>query len=432
MARSRQTGGARVIQWTRPWMYPKQLEAIFNESRYSVTEASTKSGKTAACMIWLLEQAMGGSVGWNYWWVAPTFAQAKIVWRRLKVSLSESLPGLVQFNETELYITLPNGALMMFKGADRPDSLYGEDVHAAVIDEGSRMREEAWHAVRSTVTATKGPIRIIGNVKGKKNWFYSLARRAEYGEDPQLQYHRITAYDAIASGVLDDAEIRDAKDKLPDHVFRELYMAEASDDGGNPFGLEAIKQCLAPLSHELPVCWGWDLAKKRDWTVGIALDQSGYVCRFLRFRKPWEETIDTILQETGTARSMLDSTGAGDAVVEAVQRNATGKGDNFEGFKFSLQSKQQLMEGLAVSIQSYELHFPEGIISDELESVEYEYTKTGVRYTVPSGYWDDCVMALGLARRCWLGMPKALEGWDDLTKGRRIMSHFKGVRAVAF
>lgn len=34
---------------------------------------------------------------------------------------------------------------------------------------------------------------------------------------------------------------------------------------------------------------------------------------------------------------------------------------------------------------------------NELESFEYEYTRTGVRYTAPEGMHDDCVMALALA-----------------------------------
>ena len=61
-------------------------------------------------------------------------------------------------------------------------------------------------------------------------------------------------------------------------------------------------------------------------------------------------------------------------------------------------SKQLLMEGLAVAIQSRELTFPEGIITLELEAFEYVYTRTGVKYSAPEGMHDDAVIALGLAR----------------------------------
>ena len=57
------------------------------------------------------------------------------------------------YNNSNLSITIPNGATIWFKGGDKPDSLYGEDVYGAVIDEASRCKEEVWSAVRSTITA---------------------------------------------------------------------------------------------------------------------------------------------------------------------------------------------------------------------------------------------------------------------------------------
>ena len=72
-------------------------------------------------------------------------------------------------------------------------------------------------------------------------------------------------------GFLSAEEVEDARQQLPEAVFRELYLAEPSDDAGNPFGLKAIRDGIAPLSHELPVAWGWDLEKSVDWTVGIGL-----------------------------------------------------------------------------------------------------------------------------------------------------------------
>ena len=68
-----------------------------------------------------------------------------------------------------------------------------------------------------------------------------------------------------------------------------------------------------------------------------------------------------------------------------------------EGLKFTSQSKQQLMEGLATAIQQARIGFPDGVIVNELEVFEYQFTSNGVRYSAPSGFHDDCVMALALA-----------------------------------
>src|SRR5690606_36994105 len=134
-------------------------------------------------------------------------------------------------NESSLVYTFRNGARWVFKSAEKPDNLYGEDVADAVIDEASCCREEAWHVIRSTLTATRGPVRLIGNVKGRKNFFYRMARQAESGE-PDMAYHKLTAYDAVDAGVLDAGEIKQAEAQLPAHVFRELYLADPADDGG--------------------------------------------------------------------------------------------------------------------------------------------------------------------------------------------------------
>jgi phage FluMu gp28-like protein len=380
------------IRYNRPQLANYQIDALFNDARYGIVEASTKAGKTAACLVWIIEQALQGKSGQDFWWICPVYGQAKIAFRRLKAGLPREA---FEANESDLTLTLINGARIVCKSAEKPDNLYGEDVFAAVFDEASRAREEAWHALRSTLTATRGKVRIIGNVKGRRNWAYKLARKAESGE-PGMSYQKITAYDAIDAGILSEDEIEDARRQLPDNVFRELYLAEPSDDEGNPFGMIAIRDCIAPMSNEKPVCFGLDLAKSVDWTCLIGLDSQRRVCLFERFQKPWNDTIETVRRIVGTTKTLVDSTGVGDAVLESLQKDGR---RNFEGFKFTQGSKQQLMEGLAVAIQKQEIHFPDGVIANELDSFEYEYTRTGVRYSAPQGAHDDTVCALALANQ---------------------------------
>jgi phage FluMu gp28-like protein len=379
------------LNYKQPFLYPKQKAAIFDPARISVIEASTKSGKTSGCIVWLIEQALAGKEGWNYWWVAPISRVARIAFTRAMRALPKHL---YVSNLGDHTLTLVNGAVIWFLGADNPDSLYGEDVHAAVIDEGSRFKEQAFHAVYTTLTATGGKLRIIGNVKGRRNWFYQLARVAARGDDPEYGYHKLVSDDAVAAGIFPTERVEAAKRALPAAVFRELYMAEPSDDQGNPFGFDAIRKCIKPLSTGKPQAWGWDLAKSHDWSVGVGLDNAGTTCRFERFQTNWEATKLRIIGLTRTDRALVDSTGVGDPVLEGLQK---APGSKFEGYIFSSRSKQQLMEGLAVAIQTGEIGYPEGVITQELEVFEYEYTQHGVKYAAPEGYFDDCVMALGLA-----------------------------------
>ena len=378
-----------TITYQRPRLYSKQEQAIFSPKRYAVIEGATKSGKTIACLSWIVEQALRGREGQTFWWVAPVYPQARIAFRRLRRGLSQSL---YTANESELTVKLLNGATVAFKSGEKPDNLYGEDVYGVVIDDATRLREESWHAVRSTMTATRGPIRIIGNVKGRKNWAYILARRAEVGER-DWHYAKLTAYDAVDAGIVDEDEVKQAKSMLPENVFQELYLAEPSDDGGNPFGQLAIQKCIAPISSDTPVIFGVDLAKSVDWTVAIGLDVHGSVCKFERFQLAWEETVNKLANLIGFTPALVDSTGVGDPIVERLQRRLP----NVTGYSFSSTSKQKLMEGLSLAIQTQDITYPEGEITSELDAFYYEYTRTGVRYSAPSGLHDDCVMSLALA-----------------------------------
>lgn len=401
--------------YEQPYLYPKQREAIFgdpqNPKRYRLCEASTKSGKTVASIAQIIEWAIFGNgqepvaPGQHYWWAAPVSDQARIAFNRVKTGLT---PGSFTARESPTpTISLLTGTSIDFKSSDNPDSLYGEDVFGAVMDEASRAKPEAWYALRSTLTATRGPLVAIGNVKGRKNWFYEFCRRAENGLEPNAQFRRITWRDAVEARVLDLDEIEDARRNLPEQVFRELYEAEASDDGSNPFGVDHIRACIdrdRDIGSSIPVAFGWDLAKVEDWTVGIALDADCRVCRFYRWRTSWENTINRIRGLTGDAPALVDATGVGDPIVEALRNAATQT--NFKGFKFTAQSKQQLIENLAVAIQKHEIGFPEGEITKELEHIESKETLLGVRYEAGYGHNDDCVMALALALRQFRGLEK--------------------------
>lgn len=389
-----------TINYTRPFLYHYQTSILNSPKRYTVTAAATKCGKTASHIVWLFEQSLMCKSGQSVWWVAPTVGQAKIAFDRMKVQISNK--DLFTANETNRTITLITGAKLEFKTGEKPDNLFGDDVYACVMDEASRCREAAWHAIRSTLTSTGGKCKFIGNVKGKKNWFYKLCLKAKSGDDPNYEYFKITAYDAANAGMMTKdgrpflEEIEDAKRDLPESVFNELYLAEASEDGSNPFGLNYISQCTYPMSSMPSVCFGGDLAKKQDYTSLIGLDKFAYVSHYDTFQKDWKQTKETILN-LPAAPLALDSTGVGDPIAEDI----ASKRDNVTMFVFTSRTKQQIMEGLAYAIQNRLIAFPEGRIKEQLEAFEFEYTRTGVRYSAPEGTHDDDVCALALAYSIW-------------------------------
>jgi hypothetical protein len=333
--------GQQIIEYERPYLYPMQEGVFFNDARYVYCEASTKSGKTHGCIVWIVEGAvLEGFHGWNGWWVAPTTAQAKIAMVRIKNALPRSM---YKSNESERYIEFPNGARVWFKSAEKPDNLYGEDVYRAVLDEASRARHDSFLALRSTLTATGGPIRLIANVKGKSNWFYLMCRNVQRkqavakseGRATSALYFKITAYDAVDAGVLELAEVEDAKANLTAQDFSELFMAEAVDDDDafipSSYVEEAIARTCDPFG---PLIIGADPSQGRhdpaafafkrgfnilEVTEHAGMDEFGFIGHAMRLIEEGYHGIKPV-------RMNIDATGFGAMIVKTLHE----KGEKYQ------------------------------------------------------------------------------------------------------
>jgi len=291
------------------------------------------------------------------------------------------------------FIELITGGKIEFWSLENEMAGRSRKYKRVVVDEGAFVKRlwSCWtESIRPTLTDLKGDAFFLSSPKGK-NDFHKLFMRGRSGQANWASFQK-TTYD---NPYIDPEEVDDAKADLPEDAFKQEYLAEFLDNIANPFGSAFIAQCTFPLSTLPPVCYGIDLAKYTDWTVIIGLDRHGQVCYFDRFQADWRTTEQRILS-LPPAPICVDSTGVGDPIGEAIAAVRP-----TELFKFTANSKQQLMMGLQAAIQKRACTFPEGHITDELSNFTYEYTSTGVKYTAPGGLHDDCVMALGLAWHKW-------------------------------
>lgn len=203
---------------------------IDNENGLYLTDDFIVTHNTFSHIWWIYEQAHAdwNKVNYNHWWVAPVYSQAKIAFNRLKAKVSRT--GIYKINETNLIITTPIGTHIHFKSGEKPDNLFGEDVYSCVFDEAPRARVDCFYALRSTITSTGGKMKLIGNFGGSSNWMHQLKEKAS--TDKEYAYYKITAWDAVKEGILQESEILQAQKDLPSKIFKQLYLAEEqeSDD----------------------------------------------------------------------------------------------------------------------------------------------------------------------------------------------------------
>jgi len=361
--------------------HPAQKQVLDCDSRFIVMMAGRRFGKSLISQTISIDTAVNKK---RVAYITPTYQLGKIFFKEIV----DLLPlEIYSKNESDLVINFITGGSIRFFTGERLDNLRGLKFHLAVIDEASFIPnlEDGWlNSIRPTLTDYKGKAIFLSTPRGK-NYFYSLYSKAE----PNWQSFKFTTYD---NPYIDPQEIDDARKQLPDVVFEQEYMANPAENAANPFGTQFIRNCITPVSTMPVVAFGIDLAKSVDWTVIIGLDENGNVAYFDRFQMDWHNTKETI-RRLPIAPILADSTGVGDPILEDLKR----EGINIEGLKFTSQSKQQLMEGLAQAIQQGKISYPEGVIVDELDIFEYQFTANGVRYSAPSGFHDDCVMALALA-----------------------------------
>lgn len=372
-----------------------QRPILDSQARFRVVMCGRRFGKSELSQIEIITAALHGQ---QVAYITPTYALAAVFFDKLAAFLGPAFKA----NKSEFFIEFPNGGRLDFFTGERLNNLRGRKFHLAVVDEAAYIAnlQDGWeNSIRPTLTDYKGRAIFLSTPRGR-NFFYTLYSYGDLGREGWESF-KFTSYD---NPHIDPAEIDEARAQLPEAAFEQEYMANPAENAANPFGGQYIRQCILPMADSQPVVYGIDLAKHVDWTVIVGMDQFGGVCHFQRFQKPWRDTINTILALPGAGRTwmLVDSTGVGDPVTEDLQ----GRIQRVEGYKYSSSTKQDLMQGLQLAIQRREITYPDGPIVTELEAFEYKYTPSGVKYSAPAGFTDDCVNALALAR------------WQYLKRGR--------------
>lgn len=374
---------------TLPEPHAAQFAVINQAQRFNVLNCGRRWGKSVLAINLISDTAIN-SLPAGYF--TPTY---KLLEGAFKEAI-EVLNPLVKRKHDNQFIELETGGIIEFWSLDNPNAGRSRKYKRAIIDEAAFVKSlwEAWtKAIRPTLTDLIGDAWFMSTPRGK-NDFYKLYSRGSSGEANWQSWQMPTSTNPFIS--LD--EIEDAKRDLPEAAFNQEYLAIFDDNAANPFGIKHIAQCVKPMSNRAPVCYGVDLAKSHDWTVIIGLDEMGDICYFDRWQSDWSQTRQRLISTIGYTAASIDSTGVGDPIVEDIQKSC----NQAHAFRFTSQSKQQLMEGLASAIQKGEISVLEGQIKDELESFEFEYGRTGIKYSAPDGMHDDCVCSLALARHTFV------------------------------
>jgi len=337
---------------------------------------------------WALEES-----NWTILWISPTYKQCKKVFQEMVSSLGKCPAYSKPPHHSDLVLSFATGCKIKFYSAEAYNSIRGESAHALILDEFRDFHPNAWgEAIKPTLTVTGKKVLVISTPKGKGQ-FYQLHQYGINGQDRYISFNG-SSYENPHANV---DEINDAKRNLPDHIFRQEYLAEFIDDGSEVFSniKEAIK-----IGEKTRLCFaGVDLGRADDYTVLTIVNENNEEIYCGRWRHmEWSKIIDNVVNKLNEFKpyTLVEANGAQDAIYEQIRNKVSYNKSMIQPFITTSKSKQAIIEDLIVEFEQQDI----GIIGEdwqegELEAFTYEYNiKTRqIKYTAPIGLHDDYVMS---------------------------------------
>lgn len=360
--------------------------------KYYVLDIGRQFGKTMLAMNQLYYWLFNDS-GCKCAWVSPIYKQSKKVYDEMVEAVITQVD--IKKNAAELTIAYGKSTLQFFS-AERYDNIRGFTFDYLIVDEFAFIDQEAWTEVlRATVLVKGKKVLLISTPKGK-NHFYTVFNLQH--SNPQYKSFHMTSYD---NPYIDPIEIDDAKATLPDHIFRQEYLAEFIDDAGSVF--RNINDAIKPATTSSKLYFGLDLGRADDYTVLTVINELNQEVLCKRWRHmDWSTIINevvTILNEK-KPKGQIESNGAQDAIFEMIQKKITYGKNNVQPFVTTSKSKQTIIEDLIVCFEEKSIGIlGEDFQKQELEVFTYEYNlKTrSIKYSAPTGLHDDYVMSRAIA-----------------------------------
>ncbi|MEW5876428.1 MAG: terminase family protein [Candidatus Zixiibacteriota bacterium] len=343
--------------------------------------------------------------------VSITLDQARIIFNET-VRLLRRHPHADRFIDDLIHTPFPmlrlsNGSVLWARSSQRRgEYLLGHDFDYVTFDEAafeSNPQEVVEEVLAMRVVDRAGMIDYTSTPRGK-NWFYRKA--VELAARPHLAY-------------VQRGDTRDNPHLPPDYLERTMQRLSPQrraqniegrfvDCGNEVLNESDIQRALSqssglsgPVSHHRYV-HGWDLARKRSWTVGITLDVSARPMQMVaceRFQhRSWPGVYAAIRRRHAAygGRVLIDATGLGDVVLAELADIGA------EGFNFGERGGRAKNELIA--------HLEQVFASGAIGLTDIEQTNDAGDYWSLAGElreftWEDnthCDAVFALALALWL------------------------------
>lgn len=310
---------------------------------------------------------------------------------------------LVRAYRKNMQIELKTGAKLYAKSADTPQSLAGDSVSFAIIDEAGYVSDEALDVLRPAFAARENPRRLNVGTPDRNDTFFK--REFDIGLSEEPGYASLVLPSHV-NPLVSEAYLENERKMHSDNNYERMYLAEFSEVDGAPFSkmlddVELVKP-QEPRGARTYVA-GVDLAQLQDYTVVVVVDVTEEPFEVVHLSR-WNgltyevsgKKIADILRRYNYALGYVDSTGVGIAAIDNITRHY----GNVEPVSMQLHMQMNAFDQLNAALRDRRLKLlDDRNLLSEFRNLRAITNKRGISYQAPKGLHDDIVKAMFLATR---------------------------------
>ena len=373
-------------------------EVLKGDAKYITVVSPRQAGKTMLALNMMLYFAINHPNTVTCF-ISPIYSQARKVMEDLYDAIKNS-DIIDKANFSNFEIKLKTGSKILFKSAERENSLRGYTFDYLLLDESAYIKEDAWkRAIHPTVFIKGKKVLLFSTPRGRDLLFYQMY---QMGKDPEFPKYASCRMSYEGNPYVNMEEIESAKKALPDGIFRAEYLGEFLEGESMVF-----QNFNNNILHTYPkpvgkVYASLDTGQANDFTVCTLIDSEGKVVDIYRDnKKTYEHMVNEVLERVKkyNATLLVEKNSIGGPVAEMLKK----EWQDTHTFNTSNSSKREIIETLILAFNEGTIQIPsielEPELHHELEVFEMNYnpkTRT-VQYQARPPFHDDMVISLALA-----------------------------------
>lgn len=391
----------------------KIYELIHNDSVNEVVAVTSRQiGKTTIAEIVMIEALITRPNG-NVFYISPTFAQGKKVYKEITNLLSNT--GLIKTkNSSDLSLELNNNSWLKFFSAESPVAIRGNSCKSLlVIDEAAYIPDETsdgqslYHSVIKPICKVHHPkVLFISTPCGKSGVFYE--KYLEGLESDKVKTVVATIYD---DELISEEEIEELKQTTPPNAWQQEFLAKFIDSSLTAFPSfenQFIDNEKVTKIDKTKALWiGLDLSSVgEDETILTFVDVNNNTEQHLiegtldqKYRKI-AELIDSV---SHLNIAYCEANGVGEPMIEGIKRYLRKNKSKIVYWTTTNENKNEMVGKLSLLIDRNEILFNinEKKLFQQFGWFIYKINKVTrtISYAGKPGKKDDRIMSLLIALR---------------------------------